>query len=143
MTDGAETLVRLPVALHGEPHGQGFTRVLGLVLTDVGPTTVRAHAEVGPEHHQRAGILHGGWHASVVETVGSIGADLVAAERGQTVVGVSNFTEFFRPHRQGRLDIEAHPVHQGRTQQVWEVRITQPDGSLVARGKLRLQHVDR
>ncbi len=143
MTDLAETLARLPVTLDGDPHGRGFTRALGLVLTEVSPAVVRAHADIGPQHHQEAGILHGGWHTSVVETVGSFGAHLAAAGRGQSVVGVSNFTEFFRPHRQGRLDIEALPVHQGRTQQVWEVRITRPDGTLVARGQLRLQHVDR
>lgn len=35
-------------------------------------------------------------------------------------------------------------VHQGRTQQVWEVRINRAtDGKLVARGQLRLQHIVR
>ncbi|HSJ45880.1 MAG TPA: PaaI family thioesterase [Euzebyales bacterium] len=66
-----------------------------------------------------------------------------AAEQAQSVVGVSNYTEFCRPFRQGELDIEALPVHQGRTQQVWEVRITRDDGKLVARGQLRLAHIDR
>ena len=38
--------------------------------------------------------------------------------------------------------IESLAVHQGRTRQVWEVRITRPDdGKLVARGQLRLQHI--
>lgn len=143
MTDVSEMLATLPVALDGDPHGRGFTRALGLVLTEVGPTSVSAHAEIGPQHHQEAGILHGGWHTSVVETVGSIGAHRALAGRDQAVVGVSNFTEFFRPHRQGRLDVEALAVHQGRTHQVWEVRIARPDGALVARGQLRLQHVDR
>jgi len=41
-----------------------------------------------------------------------------------------------------RLEIESLAVHQGRTRQVWEVRITRPDdGKLVARGQLRLQHI--
>lgn len=135
-------LTQLPVELDGSPHGRGLTARLGLTLLELGPAKARARAVVGPEHHQEAGILHGGWHASVVETVGSLGAHVKAAEQGQSVVGVSNLTEFFRPFRDGELDVEALPVHQGRTQQVWEVRITRDDGKLVARGQLRLAHID-
>lgn len=143
MTDLADRPPRLPLALDGAPYGPGFTSTLGLTLLEVGPTVARARAQIGPEHHQDAGILHGGWHAAVVETVGSIAAHAKADEHGQTVVGVSNYTEFFRPVVDGALDIVAEPVHQGRTQQVWEVRITRDDGALVARGQLRLQHIDR
>lgn len=143
MTEVGDLGDMLPVALDGHPHGRGFTTGLGLTLVDLTPTKARATAEIGPEHHQEAGILHGGWHASVVETVGSLGAHMKAAEQARSVVGVSNYTEFFRPFRQGELDIEALPVHQGRTQQVWEVRITRDDGKLVARGQLRLAHIDR
>ncbi|HEX6257782.1 MAG TPA: PaaI family thioesterase [Euzebyales bacterium] len=142
MTEVGDLGDMLPVALDGHPHGRGFTTGLGLTLVDLTPTKARATAEIGPEHHQEAGILHGGWHAAVVETVGSLGAHLKASEDGQTVVGVSNLTEFFRPVVDGALDVEAAPVHQGRTQQVWEVRITRPDGKLVARGQLRLANID-
>jgi len=143
MTEVADMLARLPVELDGSPHGRGLTAGLGLTLLEVGPTKARARARVGPEHHQEAEILHGGWHASVVETIASLGAHLKASEQHQSVVGVSNYTEFFRPFRKGELDVEALPVHQGRTQQVWEVRITRDDGKLVARGQLRLAHIDR
>jgi acyl-coenzyme A thioesterase PaaI-like protein len=39
--------------------------------------------------------------------------------------------------------VTATPVQQGRTQQLWEVSITDTQGRLVARGSLRLQNVDR
>ncbi|CAN5811521.1 PaaI family thioesterase [soil metagenome] len=143
MTDVVDMVAQLPLALDGDPHGAGFTNQLGLTLLEVGPSKALARAEAGPQHHQEAGIVHGGWHASIVETIGSIAAYIKASEQGKSVVGVSNYTEFFRPHVAGRLDVEALPVHQGRTQQVWEVRLTRPDGKLVARGQLRLQHVDR
>lgn len=142
MTDRRHALPDGVIVLDGQPHGTGFTQGLGLVLTRVAADGVHAWATVGPAHHQEEGIVHGGWYAAVVETVASFGAHAEAAERGESVVGVSNTTEFFRPFRQGRLDVLAHPVHQGRTQQVWEVHITRADGKLVARGQLRLQHVD-
>lgn len=143
MTDLHDTVPDGEVVLDGRPHGTGFTQGLGLVLTEVGPVGVRARAHVGPAHHQEHGIVHGGWYAAAVETVASYGAYAAAVEHGKTVVGVSNTTEFFRPVREGKLYIVAQPVHQGRTQQVWEVRINRAgDGRLVARGQLRLQHVD-
>lgn len=143
MTDVAAMQAQLPASLDGAPYGRGFTAALGLTLLEIGPSHARASATIGPEHHQEAGILHGGWHAAVVETIGSIAAHLHADRHGQTVVGVSNYTEFFRPVVDGVLDVAAAPVHQGRTQQVWEVRISRDDGQLVARGQLRLAHIDR
>ncbi|HSJ45881.1 MAG TPA: hypothetical protein VK923_14475 [Euzebyales bacterium] len=74
MSEVAELLAQLPAELDRSPHGRGLTAGLGLTLLEVGPTKARARAQVGPRHHQEAGILHGGWHASVVETVGSLGA---------------------------------------------------------------------
>jgi acyl-coenzyme A thioesterase PaaI-like protein len=37
--------------------------------------------------------------------------------------------------------VTAAPLQQGRTQQLWEVRITDDNGRLVALGSLRLQNV--
>ena len=129
--------------LDGRPHGAGFTGNLGLVLAGLSSDEVRAWAEIGPGHLQDAGIVHGGWYAAVVETVASFGGHTAASRDGRTVVGVANTTEFFRPVRDGRLDVVARAVHQGRTQQVWEVHITRSsDGKLVARGQLRLQNVN-
>ncbi|HSK22307.1 MAG TPA: hotdog domain-containing protein, partial [Egicoccus sp.] len=44
-----------------------------------------------------------------------------------------------RPHREGRVEIEGRPVHLGRSQQLWQVVITRPDGKTIARGQLRAQ----
>jgi 1,4-dihydroxy-2-naphthoyl-CoA hydrolase len=60
--------------------------------------------------------------------------------RGQRVVGVANTTNFIRAVTGGRIEVEATPLQQGRTQQFWEVRMTQ-DGVLVALGHLRLQNL--
>ena len=43
---------------------------------------------------------------------------------------------------EGRLDVAAEPIQQGRTQQLWQVLLTRTDdGKLVARGQVRLQNV--
>ncbi|HEY7941794.1 MAG TPA: PaaI family thioesterase, partial [Candidatus Limnocylindrales bacterium] len=66
-----------------------------------------------------------------------------ALARGQIAVGVHNSTDFIRSMTAGRVSVTATPVQQGRTQQLWEVSITDTQGRLVARGSLRLQNVDR
>ena len=115
---------------------------LGLVWGPLSYDRVAAYVEVGPRHHQPFGVVHGGVWSAVVESTGSLAATLRVAATGRRAVGVSNATEFIRPHRDGRVDAVATPIHVGRTQQLWLVELTRADdGKLVARGQLRLQNV--
>jgi uncharacterized protein (TIGR00369 family) len=116
---------------------------LGLVWDEQTPCRMRAHVEMGPQHHRPYGIVHGGAWASIVETVASYGAALAANEMGIAgVVGISNLTDFLRSHKEGRIDAVGTPVFVGRTQQLWTVELSRPsDGKLVARGQVRLQNL--
>jgi uncharacterized protein (TIGR00369 family) len=89
-------------------------------------------------------MVHGGVYATAVETAASLGASAAVADKGEFAVGVHNATNFLRPMTAGRVDLEAVPLFQGRTQQLWDVVITRStDGKPVARGQLRLQNVPR
>ncbi|MGC5054807.1 PaaI family thioesterase [Micromonospora sp. DT48] len=118
----------------------GFFALLGLELDEISGDRVTIRWRVRPELHQPYGILHGGVHCSVVETAASLGAGVWLGERGR-VVGVSNQTDFLRAVRDGELVAVATPVHRGRSQQLWQVEITDADGQLVARGQVRLQNL--
>lgn len=119
----------------------GFDRVLGLELAAVTGDEVRATLTVTPPLLQPYGLLHGGVLCSVVETMGSVGAAAWFGDRG-TVVGTSNHTDFFRATREGDvLSAVATPVHRGRTQQVWTVRIVDGQDRLVAQGSLRVANL--
>jgi uncharacterized protein (TIGR00369 family) len=124
-------------------HGSAFVTAAGLHLTHVAADRVEGFIDLGPEHHQPYGIVHGGVYAAAVETSASVGATVAALARGQIAVGVHNSTDFVRSMTTGRVSVTATPVQQGRTQQLWEVTITDAEGRLVARGSLRLQNVDR
>ncbi len=88
-------------------------------------------------------MLRGGLYTSAIETFASTGAYEAVKDRGQQVLGVANATDFLRPHRSERLQVVAAPVHQGRTQQLWQVEIRRPeDAKLIARGQVRLQNVE-
>ena len=117
-----------------------FAQLLGLELKTVTGDEVVATWEARPELHQPYGILHGGVHCTLVETLGSTGAWLWYGEHGK-VVGVSNTTDFYRAVSEGRLTSTARPVHRGRSQQVWVVETEDESGRVVARGQLRLQNI--
>ncbi|MEM9175167.1 MAG: PaaI family thioesterase [Myxococcota bacterium] len=126
------------------PESDRWARHLGIELVEIAPGRVRMRLESSEKHHQPMGILHGGVWASIVETAASYGAGFLARTKGAVgVVGVSNQTDFLRSHSVGLLEIEAEPLHAGRRQHVWEVRIHRPsDDVLVARGQVRFQVLD-
>ena len=126
------------------PETDHWATHLGIEVVEIKSRRVRMRLEADARHHQPMGILHGGVWASIVETAASYGAGFLAREMGAVgVVGVSNQTDFLRSHSEGLLEIEATPLHAGRRQHVWEVRIQRPsDDVLVARGQVRFQVLD-
>ncbi|MCD9622927.1 PaaI family thioesterase [Rhabdothermincola salaria] len=120
-----------------------FAQAVGLELDEVGPTRVVGHIDLGAEHHQPMGLVHGGVYCAAIEAAASIGASISAQERGLSVVGVNNNTHFVAGISEGRVTVVAEPIVQGRTQQLWSVDIRRAsDDRLVATGQLRVQNVE-
>ncbi|MDQ3658072.1 MAG: PaaI family thioesterase [Actinomycetota bacterium] len=118
-----------------------FLRVAGLRLEETGGSRVRGWIDLGEDHHTPWGVVHGGVYTAAVESAASIGASAAVEERGQFAVGVNNSTDFLRPISEGRVEVIAEPIIQGKSQQLWQVIITREDGKEVARGQVRLQNV--
>ena len=121
-----------------------FVRHLGISMDEVTSDKVVATWTARAELHQPYGIVHGGVHCSVVETLASVGAAMWMHEQhpGGKVVGVNNNTDFYRAVREGTLTSTATPLHRGRSQQVWVVETLDQDGKVAARGQVRLQNLD-
>ena len=118
-------------------------QLLDLQFDDVEATFVTGSVAADERHHQPWGLVHGGLYTTVIETFATTGAYEAVKDHGQQAVGVSNITDFVRPHQSGRLHVRANAIHQGRTQQLWEVEIRRAqDDKLVARGHVRLQNID-
>src|SRR5256885_6084330 len=118
---------------------EGWLQAMGITITKATADEVRAEMTVGPEHLQGYGIVHGGVHCGVIESLASIGAALYALPRRQSVVGLENNTSFIRAVRAGtRLRATSLPVTRGRKTQVWEARVLDEDGKVVATGRVRL-----
>jgi len=121
----------------------GWVKETGIVILSAGPDEVTCQLEISDKHHQGYGIVHGGVHAGMIETLASIGAAVVAHPRGQRVVGLENSTSFIRAARAGKIFGTAKPVTRGRHSQVWEAWIRDSDGKLLAQGRVRLLCIDQ
>ena len=126
----------------GDAEWSEFLRVAGLNVEEVGGDRVRGWIDLDERHHTPWGVVHGGVYAAAVESAASLGASAAVEERGQFAVGLNNNTDFLRPMSEGRAEVVAEPIMQGKGQQLWQVIITRADdGKVVARGQLRLQNV--
>ena len=112
---------------------------MGMTITLATKDEVRAELTVGRQHLQGYGIVHGGVHCGIIETLSSMGAYLFARERGQHVVGLENNTSFIRAVRAGaRLRAVATPITRGRQTQVWQAQVIDESDRIVATGRVRL-----
>src|SRR5437764_5987078 len=101
-------------------------QLLEIDVEEVGPMRVSGSIAADERHHQPWGLVHGGLYTTVIETFATTDAYEAVKDRGQQAVGVTNVTDFLRPHRHGRLNVDATAIHQGRTQQLWQVELRRP-----------------
>jgi 1,4-dihydroxy-2-naphthoyl-CoA hydrolase len=139
LTDGERVTDELVGMINATP---GWVKEMGIKILTAAPDEVTCEWEVSEKHHQAYGIVHGGVHCGVIETLASVGAAIVAHPRGQRIVGLENSTSFIRAVRSGTLHALARPVTRGRSSQVWEVWIRDEKEQLVAQGRVRLLCVD-
>lgn len=116
----------------------GWNAAMNLRFVRATLDEVVGELDIAPCHRQPYGIVHGGVHAGVIETLASVGAGLNAAARGQSVVGLENHTSFIHAAREGTLRATARPITRGRRTQVWEGTVVDATGRTVATGRVRL-----
>jgi 1,4-dihydroxy-2-naphthoyl-CoA hydrolase len=116
---------------------RGWTHAMGMTYTKLTGTEVVMEWTVSEVHFQPFGIVHGGVYAGAIETACSMGAQAAAGAK-VGVMGVENQTSFLRSVRSGKLEVRATPVHVGRTLQLWEGRVLDEQGRIVAAGKVRI-----
>jgi len=95
---------------------------LGIEITEVGPDYLKGKMPVDARTKQPAGILHGGASVTLAETLGSVAA-YMCADHGFTAVGLDINANHIRAMREGWVYGRCHPVHVGRTTQVWQIEI--------------------
>jgi uncharacterized protein (TIGR00369 family) len=110
-----------------------LSRWLGLTVTVAESDRVVAELTVREELCTLGSIMHGGAIMAFADTVGAIGT-MVNLREGQGTTTLESKTNFFAGSPVGtKLIAEATPLHRGRRTQVWETRISNEQGRLVAK----------
>lgn len=120
----------------------GWMKANDVVVTKATLDEIVVEMTVGPQHLQPLGVVHGGVHCGLVETIASIGAGIHALLAGKTVVGLENQTSFIRAVRGGTLRGVGKPITRGRRSHVWQADIYDGDGKLVSTGRVRVLVLD-
>lgn len=115
----------------------GWNLAMGMHFIRATADEVILEIEIGADHRQPYGIVHGGVHSGLIEAATSTGAALAALARGQSVVGLENHTSFLHAVREGKLLVTARPLMRGRRTQVWEASVTDSESRTVASGRVR------
>jgi uncharacterized protein (TIGR00369 family) len=110
-----------------------LAQALGITLTTAEPDRVVAALSVREDHATVGHTMHGGAIMAFADTLGAIGTALNLRE-GQSTTTVESKTNFFAGASVGtRVIAESVPLHRGRRTQVWETRLTNDSGRLLAK----------
>jgi len=108
-------------------------RWLGLSIIVATTDCIVAELTVREELCTSGSIMHGGAIMAFADTVGALGT-IANLREGQGTTTIESKTNFFAGSPIGtRLIAEATPLHRGRRTQVWETRITNAEGRLMAK----------
>jgi len=116
---------------------------LGMQFVEIGDDYLIASMPVDSRTHQPYGILHGGASVALAETVGSIAAALVVDHEKFLCVGLDINANHVKSVRSGTVFAKATPLHLGASTHVWDIKITNEQGSLVCISRLTVSILQR
>jgi len=120
MTAGVETELNRGVT--------GFDRLYGLEFVSCDEEEVVAQVRIDEQHRQPLGLVHGGLHMAIAESITTIATVLCVAKDGNMALGLSNSTSFLWPITQGTIHAVGRRRHAGRTTWIWDVEMSDDDG---------------
>lgn len=121
------------------PHGVApMTQKLGLVYREMSPEKIVATLPVAG-NEQNMGLLHGGAHLAVAETLGSIASILhvrVNLEADNAVVGTELNATHHRSLREGVVVATCTPLNLGRTLAVHDIVMRDEQGRRLSTARM-------
>ncbi|RJX28820.1 MAG: PaaI family thioesterase [Desulfarculus sp.] len=114
-----------------------YFRLLGMDITDLGWGRARLELEVGPQHLQPYGAVHGGVISSLVDSAGFWAVYSMVPE-GQEATTVEMKLNYLAPVRSGRLAVEGRCLKLGRTLGLAEAQVQSQEGEMVAHGTVTM-----
>jgi len=115
---------------------ESLMRTLEIEFVDVGEDFLVARMPVTPKLHQPDGVLHGGATFALAESVGSAAAYLFNKTQNPMVRGIEMSGNHLKGISEGFVYAKAIAIHNGRTTQIWEIKVTNEAGDLISSCKL-------
>lgn len=109
---------------------------LNIEYVDAGPDYLVATMPVNPTVHQPMGLLHGGASVALAESVGSAASFLFVNTEHSEIRGIEISANHVKAKRNGIVTATARIIHKGSSIHLWEIRITDENGSLISLCKL-------
>ncbi len=109
---------------------------LDIEYVDVGENFLVAKMPVSTKVFQPDGVLHGGATVALAESVGSAASYVFLDAQKYFVRGIEIAANHVKSVKEGEVFARATIIHQGRTTQLWEIRITDSQDNLVSLCKL-------
>jgi uncharacterized protein (TIGR00369 family) len=106
--------------------------LLGIEFDGIDEGVVRARLTLRKEHLAPNGYLHAATVVALADTAAGYGCMLNLPEGGTGFTTIELKTNFLRSAREGTITCEARLVHGGRTTQLWDASVSDPDGRPMA-----------
>jgi len=112
--------------------GMPFSNLMGVEIVERTKERVRGRLTVREDLCTAGGILHGGAYMAFADALGAIGGVMNLPEGARTTT-LESKTNFLGGAPVGSVvEGEATPLHVGRRSSVWQTRVTNADGKLLA-----------
>lgn len=111
-------------------------QTLEIEYIDAGEDFLVAKMPVNSKVHQPMGLLHGGASVALAESVGSAASMLFVNFNEREIRGIEISANHVKAKKDGIIYGTARIIHKGRSIHLWEIKITDEEGSLISLCKL-------
>lgn len=111
-------------------------QTLDIEFTDFGKNFLEAKMPVNAKVHQPDGVLHGGATVALGESVGSAASILFVDREKYYVRGIEISANHLKSVKSGYVFAKAEMLHNGKTTQLWNIKVTDEEENLVSLIKL-------
>jgi uncharacterized protein (TIGR00369 family) len=124
--------MELTLAQLHEMGSSGFPGLLGIEVYEAGDGLVRARLELLEKHQSTNVFLHAGAVVGLAYTAAGYGCILSLPDDAKGFTTIELKTNFLRSAWNGTIECQARRLHNGRTTQVWDADVTDPEGRTMA-----------
>ncbi len=109
---------------------------LDISFCEVGKDYLVAKMPVTSKVHQPDGVLHGGAMVALAESVGSAASFMFLNAKDFYIRGIEISANHVKSVKEGNVYAKAEIIHNGRTTQLWDIKIRDEEENLISIVKL-------